>query len=143
MHAAVAILLCNSLTPKLSLHAALRVHCCLPQLLPCSTPTLHAAPPVGRASSSLSWVATLLSPVAAAAQLPFDGLMELKVFNAVVNHGARPRLDPFEAFLVEPGLPEAERQAVARYSSLMQRCWAADVAARPRLQEVRCCCRRA
>ena len=74
------------------------------------------------------------------AQLPFDGLMELKIFNAVVNHGARPRLDPFEEFLAEPNLAGAERQAITRYSALMQRCWAADVAARPRLKEVRWGC---
>ena len=75
-------------------------------------------------------------PWCPAPQLPFDGLQEWKIYSAVVNHGERPRLDRFESFLAAPGAPEAERQAITRYSALMQRCWASAPAERPRFKEV-------
>ena len=54
----------------------------------------------------------------------------------MTSHGARPRLDAFEAFLADPGDPEPERQAVQQYMALMQRCWAAEPAHRPRFKQV-------
>jgi hypothetical protein len=67
--------------------------------------------------------------------MPYEGMVEWKIYSAVTQ-GQRPALEPFLAALAACA-SEAEQQAIQQYMGLMQRCWAADPAERPRFKQAR------